>query len=205
MPREVVAAFDVDGTLTRRDTLGPFLVRACGPGRVARAGARHAVRLGRVAVGWGDRDAAKAALLATLLAGRSEADVERAGQRHASAVLARGLRPDTTARLAWHRRQGHTVVLVSASLRCYLDPLGRALGVDAVLCTELEVDGGVLTGRLQGPNCRGQAKVDRLLAWAGRRPAELWAYGDSAGDRELLALADHAERVGRSPLPASPF
>jgi phosphoserine phosphatase len=31
----------------------------------------------------------------------------------------------------------------------------------------------------------------------GGAATELWAYGDSAGDRELLAMADHPTRVGR--------
>ena len=44
-------------------------------------------------------------------------------------------------------------------------------------------------------NCRGPEKARRLLAWldanhGGRDAVELWAYGDSPGDRELLAAAD---------------
>jgi phosphatidylglycerophosphatase C len=107
-------------------------------------------------------------------------------------------------RLEWHRRAGHRLVIVSASPTIYLETAGRLLGVDAVLATELEVDGnGRLTGRLSRPNCRGAEKALRLQAWlesAGRapsgRPRELWAYGDSAGDGEMLALADVAVWVG---------
>ena len=46
------------------------------------------------------------------------------------------LRADTVSRLRWHQRMGHRIVLVSASLSPYLRPLGRRLGVDAVLCAE---------------------------------------------------------------------
>jgi phosphatidylglycerophosphatase C len=91
------------------------------------------------------------------------------------------------------------VVLVSASLDVYLFPLGELLGVHGVLCTRLERDGGgALTGALVGANCRGPEKVARLEAWLlveGLDGATLWAYGDSAGDDELLARADHAQRV----------
>jgi phosphatidylglycerophosphatase C len=65
-----------------------------------------------------------------------------------------------------------------------------------VLCTEAVVgDDGRYTGAMVGANCRGPEKVRRLRAWMdeqGLGDAMLWAYGDSAGDRELLASADQA-------------
>jgi phosphatidylglycerophosphatase C len=77
--------------------------------------------------------------------------------------------------------------------------LGDALGVDAVLATRLAADGETFTGALVGENCRGPEKLRRLDEWlaarvgveGGRNGVELWAYGDSAGDRELLEVADH--------------
>ncbi|MCU1390542.1 MAG: Phosphoserine phosphatase, partial [Ilumatobacteraceae bacterium] len=54
------------------------------------------------------------------------------------------------------------------------------------------------TGRMAGDNCRGPEKVRRLRAWLADHQltdAELWAYGDSNGDRELLAAAAHALMV----------
>ena len=55
----------------------------------------------------------------------------------------------------------------------------------------------------------GPAKVARLHAWldehhGGRAAVELWAYGDSAGDHELLADADHAEWARDVVLAATP-
>ena len=47
------------------------------------------------------------------------------------------------------------------------------------------------TGQLEGGNVRGPEKVRRVREWLGAGEVELWAYGDSAGDRELLAAADH--------------
>jgi phosphatidylglycerophosphatase C len=65
-----------------------------------------------------------------------------------------------------------------------------------VIACSLETDGtGRATGRLIGGNCRGPEKVRRLREWLGAEPAELWAYGDSAGDDELLAFADHPTRL----------
>jgi len=141
------------------------------------------------------RDAAKAALVRHTLAGVDESALERVALQFAGDVRASHLRTDVVERLTWHRDQGHETVIVSASFRNYLEPVARALGVDAVLATELEVRGGRLTGRLVGANVRGAEKVRRLDAWLGSGEVELWAYGDSSGDDELLARADHPVRV----------
>jgi phosphatidylglycerophosphatase C len=116
--------------------------------------------------------------------------------------LAGRIRPDMADRVAWHRRSGHELVLVSASLTAYLEPFARHLGLDQVIATQLEVGpDGVLTGRLAGPNVRGAEKAIRLRRWLGEDPVEIWAYGDSAGDREMLQMADHPTLVGHAPLP----
>jgi phosphatidylglycerophosphatase C len=192
----VVAAFDFDGTLTKRDSLLPFLMEVRGRAAVGVAMARLAPRLGLMAVGRADRDDTKERLVTDLLAGYPAAELATAGTRYADRLATR-LRPEVVERLDWHRTSGHELVLISASPAVYLDPLGTQLGFAAVLATRLEIGAdGALTGRLDGGNCRGPEKVTRLRGWLGiREPAEIWAYGDSSGDDELLAFADHAHRV----------
>jgi HAD superfamily hydrolase (TIGR01490 family) len=122
--------------------------------------------------------------------------VRRAGAEHATRVLATEIRPEMRDRLAWHRAEGHEIAIVSASLDVYLDVIGPELGVDHVLCTVLEVRDGRLTGAMLGGNCRGPNKVARLRAAFDDLDArELWAYGDSAGDDAMLAIATHPTRV----------
>lgn len=194
----MLAAFDFDGTISRRDSLLPFLVAVRGRAAVAGAIARLTPQLAAMAVGRGDRDATKERLVAALLTGHSARELHAAGRRHAD-NLARHLRPATLERVAWHRNEGHRLVMISASPSVYLEPLAAELGFDALLATELEVGDGRLTGRLAGTNVRGPEKVARLDLWLGdRRPTEMWAYGDSAGDRELLDRADHAFLVRRN-------
>ena len=208
-PRPVVAAFDVDGTLTARDCVVPFLRRVAGAPRVVLG---LLVRLGPfvAAVARRDRDRIKALASHAAFAGRPSVAVEQAGTAFAGDVERSRLRPDTVARLAWHRRAGHTTVLVSASYGAYLRPLAASLGVDGVVCTELEVGAdGSCTGMLVGGNCRGREKVRRLHEWladghGGRAGVVLWVYGDSAGDRELLADADHPVWAKDVVLPATP-
>jgi phosphatidylglycerophosphatase C len=194
--RPVVAAFDVDGTLTRRDCVVPFLLRL-GATRLVLGLARRAPSV-IVAVARRDRQRLKEIATSVAVRGRSVAAVEQVAAAFAVEVE-QWLRDDTVARLEWHRQQGHSVVLVSASYELYLDVLGRTLGVDAVLATRLASDGRMFTGALVGENCRGPEKLRRLDEWlatrdgieGGRHGVVLWAYGDSVGDRELLGAADH--------------
>jgi phosphatidylglycerophosphatase C len=184
-----VAAFDVDGTLTRRDTLLPFLASVVGWRRVIAALGAHAPGMAR------SRDAAKEALLTRLLAGVADEPLRALGLEYAQRVR---IEPEMRERVRWHREQGHEVVLVSASIDCYLAEVGRLLHADRVLCTSLEFgDGGRCTGRLIGGNCRGEEKAARLRAYLGDDDVTLWAYGDSRGDTEMLAMAHHPVRVRR--------
>lgn len=196
--RQAVAAFDFDGTIARRDTLMPFLAAVAGRGAFARAALGRSPQLLRVAVGRADRDVEKEALIGRLLAGRDAAEVAAAGTAYAGRLwAAQRFRPEMLERLAWHRAEGHRIVIVSASLDSYLAPLAPKLGVDHVISCSLHEEDGRLTGTLVGGNVRGAEKVRRLESWLAGAPVELWAYGDSAGDDELLAFADHPTRVTR--------
>lgn len=191
-----IAAFDFDGTLTHRDTLLPFLVRAFGARRVAAAVARVApaaarARTGRLQGDLHHRDAVKAALLRDLFRSRDRDWLATEGASFA-ATLPDRLRPEMVTQVAWHRGHGHELVIVSAGLQAYLEPFGHAEGFDHVIAVELATDpAGVLTGELASANVRGREKAHRFTAWLdGEQPAFVWAYGNSAGDTELLELAD---------------
>ncbi len=198
--RPVVVAFDVDGTLTTGDCVVPFLTLVAGRDRLVTGVARRGLStLGALARR--DRDRLKAIAARAVFAGRAAAQVEGLGRTFAADVAANRLRSDALARLRWHQDQGHEIVLVSASFAAYLRPLAEWLAAGHppihVLATELEVRDGRCTGELLGSNCRGPEKRRRLREWlasahGGRERVELWAYGDSDGDRELLADADHA-------------
>jgi phosphatidylglycerophosphatase C len=200
----VVAAFDFDKTISTRDNVVPFLRAVVGRTRLTRTLLAIGPRLVRAALNDERRDAAKVALVRRTLAGYDAGRIAAVAAEFADDVVAHHLRPDVVERVAWHRNQGHELVIVSASFTSYLDPIAARLGFAAVLATELAVDDdGRLTGELLRPNVRGAEKVRRLDAWLGGRPAFVWAYGDSAGDRELLARADQPIRVsggrGRGP------
>ncbi|HEX6394472.1 MAG TPA: HAD-IB family hydrolase [Acidimicrobiales bacterium] len=191
-----VAAFDFDGTLVDGDSLPRYLSQLLGPRRFGAALGRSVPAMLSGYRGSG-RDGAKAALLERSVAGVPVAHATTVGERFA-AQLASEIRPEMVERLAWHHDAGHRTVLVSASLALYLEPFGKLIGFDDVICTRLEVGPeGLLTGRLQGENVRAEQKALQLGRLLGSEQVTMWAYGDSRGDREMLAMADHPTRVRR--------
>lgn len=186
-----IAAFDFDGTLTYGDSLLPFLRFAVGRRRFWTMSPALVVAWLRYRIGRTDRSGAKEALLRRYLGGWSIERLQAAGKRFSSEVLPRLVAPSAMDRLRAHERAGHGVVIISASLELYLNPWAEAHIRDGVvLGTRLREDEGLVTGVLDGLNCVGPEKVQRLVEWAGDLDAYyLFAYGDSRGDFDLLSCA----------------
>jgi HAD superfamily hydrolase (TIGR01490 family) len=199
----VVAAFDLDGTLTEGGSVFPWLKSIAGRGRTWRAALSLAVPLTIGALRssrWADN--AKERLFVKLLAGIDEELVRAESEAFARAHLEGAGRAPLLARLAWHREQGHDVVIVSASPQLYVDAMTGLLGANGGLGTRLAVDPrGRLTGGYLGKNCRGTEKLRRLDEWISQRhyPAApaVFAYGNSRGDRRMLSGATYPFNVGR--------
>jgi HAD superfamily hydrolase (TIGR01490 family) len=100
------------------------------------------------------------------------------------------LRPKAMERIQWHKEQGHKVVIVSASIACWLKPWCDRNGLE-LIATKLEIKDGVVTGKLLTKNCYGKEKVNRVKELYNLNDYDyIYTYGDSRGDKELLELAD---------------
>lgn len=194
-----IAAFDLDHTLIRRDLVVPFLRHVAGDVRLLRAMSRASTAR---AVLRRDRYAVKAAAT-TALTGIALPVIDTSARMIASAATTRFLHPLTAQIWRAEGEAGSKRVIVSASYEPYVSHIGEHLAADAVLATELEVVDGHTTGKLAGVNCRGPEKVRRLQELLSRWGLErdsvvIAAWGDSAGDRDMLAWADEPWRVSRS-------
>ena len=197
----VVAAFDLDGTLTEGGSVFRWLSAIAGRRRALEVTAAMAPRLSWAALKSGSAaDETKEQVFTKLLRGRPLSEVATESVAFAEAHLAAELRTDTKARLDWHLAMGHHVVLVSASPELYVARIGELVGARGVVATRLGVDGqGLLTGRYDGKNCRGSEKFSRVTSWmraegllgSSEQAPVLWAYGNSRGDLRLLRAADH--------------
>ncbi len=193
--KPVIAAFDFDGTITTKDTLLPFLIYTHGYWKTFCRSIQLIPAFLGFSIGLVSRQQMKEKVLTRFFAGTSLSILQEEGKAFASSMmLKKMIRPGAEQRIAWHRAQNHRCVLISATIDVYLAPWIKLYGFDDLICSTLEVDASnLVTGKLKGLNCWGPEKTRRLELLVGRKEEyTLYAYGDSLGDRELLALADYS-------------
>lgn len=184
-----VVAFDFDGTLTTRDTLLAFIRYAKGTRAFLWGFLRHAHLLVLMKLGFYPNWKAKQRVFSYFFKGMS-LDVFDALCQQFAADNHHLLRPEGIQAVQQAQADGAEVLIVSASIDNWVQPFFPSL---KVVGTQIEVANGRLTGRFLTPNCYGEEKVRRILAlYPDRHEYHLTAYGDSCGDKQLLAFADEA-------------
>jgi len=132
--------------------------------------------------------------------GLAESVLEEIGEEVFEKHLATQIFPESRALVRAHRQAGHTLAIVSSATRYQAEPLARELGIEHVLCTRLEVEDGIFTGRVVRPTCYGEGKAHAAIALARACDLDLresFFYTDSHEDLPLLDV------VGR-PRPLNP-
>jgi phosphatidylglycerophosphatase C len=191
--------FDLDGTITRRDTFGLYVSGFLARHPVGWLGLPTVLpALAAFALGRADQGALKSALIRATLGGSSRSEIESWTEDFVDG-LPRLVFADAIKCIEAHRAAGDTLVLLSASPDLYVPALGRALGFAQSICTGVEWQRDRLVGRLTTPNRRGEEKVRCLAQLRAEYPnAAVSAYGNSAEDVPHLALADHPHLVNGS-------
>jgi phosphatidylglycerophosphatase C len=184
-----VVAFDFDGTLTYRDSFISFLLYA----KSALGVGMSFVTQPSLATDYlktRDRGALKSRLLYKLLGPISQDKLELLANAFATAKGTHLFRPDALKAWSEHDRADQQRVIVTASPQMLVAPFGKLIGADRVIGTRLRFGAdGRLQPDLDGPNCRGPEKMHRLREVFGESLDLEAAYGDTAGDREMLAAA----------------
>ncbi len=130
---------------------------------------------------------------------RRLADFEANADEFYQTYLRPYLAPRMLARLKFHKQENHLLVLISGSLRYYLEPVVKNLGFDHLLCTDLEVgENGLLTGRSKGPVCVGENKkrlIMSLIRQVGIDMSKSYAYGNHQADIPLLEMVGNPYAV----------
>jgi phosphatidylglycerophosphatase C len=192
-----LAVFDLDGTITRHDTLIQYVLGylKTRPWRVF--GFLLALPAAvKYAVGAADRGALKASVIRWTLGGSTRAEIDAWTARFVPRLLEKGVFQEAIERIAAHRRSGDTLVLMSASPDLYVPAIGRELGFTEVTCTGIRWNGDRLDGALTTPNCRGEEKAVRFAALRAHHPGvRSVAYGNAASDLPHLRLADRGVLV----------
>ncbi len=142
---------------------------------------------------------------------RSAASARRTSTRAPSISGARRsaafVRPTARARVATHRARGDRVFLLTTSSSYLAHEISAELGCDGYLCTRMEVEDGLFTGRIEPPLCYGEGKVTRAAALAaelGVSLADCSYYGDSYSDLPVLLAVGESRRGEPRPAPSPP-
>ncbi len=194
-PQRSVAVFDLDGTLTFSDTLVQFLAA------FLRRRPRRSLGLWRLpfavieyAADGGDRGLLKSRVIRMIMRGESRTVIDACAKSFVNMLAhRRRFRPAALAVLETHRAAGDHLVLLSASPDLYVPRIGRDLGFERTVCTEIEWSAERLDGALHTANRRGAEKL-RCLEWLRTQYPGLpvVAYGNSASDLDHMRRADKA-------------
>jgi len=196
-----LVVFDLDGTITYRDTLLPYV-----SGYLARSH-RSRLRMLRVvptlaafAIGAADHGAVKSAFIRGTLGGATRTELAAWTEEFVVGLLRSGCSPGALASIRAHRAAGDLLVLMSASTDLYVPRIAHALDFATVICTGVEFDAAArLDGALTTPNRRGPEKVRCFQALRQQHPdLQTVAYGNAGSDLAHLKLADVPRLVNAS-------
>jgi phosphatidylglycerophosphatase C len=184
--------FDLDETITRHDTLLPyvwgFLLRYT-PWRIPlMLGVLPAVL--QFLLRFADEGIVKQSFIRCALGGSRRATIEGWNMRFVPRLLSNGVFADALKQIQQHKDAGDYLVLMSASTDLYVPAIARELGFDETVCTGIRWDGEKLDGSLTTPNRKGAEKARCFTALAERhRDLTTVAYGNSFADLPHLRLA----------------
>lgn len=198
--RPSLVVFDLDHTLSRRDTflqyLAGFLLR--NPVRILRCIGLPFV-VAKFYLGLIDNGQMKESFLSAVLGGIHRQEVEAWTKQYVPQLVSHGLNEKALDVLRQHRQAGHVLVLMTASPDCYALELGNVLGFEEIICTATEVVAGRMSGRLAGANVRDIEKLRRLEGLRCRFQNHfITAYADDSSDMHLLRAVDRGILVNGS-------
>jgi len=181
--------FDLDGTVLDGFSVLFFLARrqlSQAPGATERL--RQLTAVVRHLAGQSTFETALAEL-ALGMRGVSEAEMWRLAEEVFARDLASRIYPEARELIRQHQQRGDRVAILSSATQYQAEPVARELGVEHVLCTQLAVSSGKLTGMLSGPACYGEQKLQVAQQFAKKhrnKLADCVFYSDGYEDLPLL-------------------
>jgi phosphatidylglycerophosphatase C len=187
--KKKLVLFDFDGTITTKDTLFEFIRFYVGNARFVSGlmllSPVLTLYLLKLIPNWKTKEF----FLRWFIGGETASIVEKRSLEFSKKVLPQIIRPKALAAIKKYQKEGATIAVVTASSDTWVKPWCDKLGI-LCLATKLEVVDDNITGRLVGKNCFGEEKACRIRQHFNlSKYAEIIAYGDSKGDREMFALA----------------
>ncbi|HEY4208414.1 MAG TPA: HAD-IB family hydrolase [Puia sp.] len=186
---QLIAFFDFDGTITTKDTLLEFIKFSKGRfafymGFLVNSPWLVAMKLKLIS-----NQTAKQRIFTWFFRRHSLPDFQEHCARFAETVIPGLLRPKAIKEIKLLQEKGAEVVIVSASPENWILPWAQTLSITCI-GTRLETADNALTGKIHLRNCHGPEKCVRIrAAYQLEDYRDIYAYGDSSGDKQMLALA----------------
>ncbi len=200
MPR--AALFDMDRTLVRKETASLYVKYQRDLGEASALDMARVLKwVAEYTFGIIDiEDVARK--VAAQLAGSSEEELVVRCEDWFGRYVERYVAARARHTVARHQERGDVVAIVTGASRYATRPLARRLGIEHIVTSEFEVEGGRFTGRLVDPLCYGEGKIaraERLAAELGFDLRDAVFYSDSHTDLPLLAHVREAVCVNPDP------
>ena len=191
MFEKTLALFDFDGTITSQDTL-PLLIRYIkGDFDYLKGVIKMSPTLFKYTIGLENNSTAKEKFLGNFIKGMSLDEFQKGCDDFGLLKLHNVIRKDAMQAVKDHQKKNHRVIVISASCENWISAWCRQTGIEYI-GTRLQVIDGKLNGQFSSPNCYGNEKVKRLKELLDIATySSIYAYGDSGGDKEMLAISHH--------------
>lgn len=190
-----LALFDFDGTLTTKDSLGEFIKFAVGTRTYYLKLLFFTPIFLLYKTKLMDNSYAKELLFRLFFHGYREEKFKKIAKEFSQTKLDAIIREEIYAKFLHHIKNSDRVVLVSASMKCWLEPWAQKHKVE-LLSTELQFTHAHFTGSFKTKNCHGKEKLRRVQELLNLdNYDEIYVYGDSSGDDALLEIATHPFKV----------
>lgn len=187
-----IAFFDFDGTITTKDTLLEIFKYRHGKAKFYFGFLLNSPFLVAYKAGVISNQLAKERTLQFFFGGMKEADFNTFCEQFATEIIPSLIREKALKEIDKLKQAGAEVVIVSASPENWLRPWCATLNLP-LLATRLEVNKEKITGKIKGSNCHGEEKVRRIReAYDLTQYNRIYCYGDTSGDKPMLALATHS-------------
>jgi HAD superfamily hydrolase (TIGR01490 family) len=187
-----IAFFDFDGTITTKDTLFEVIKFQKGKAGFYRGLLVNAPVLAALKLKLVSNQFAKEKVLRYFFKGRDISLFQEACDLFADEVLPTIVRQGAAAEINKLKASGFEIVVVSASAENWIKKWSDNIGVQ-LIATRLETNDKLLTGKIKGQNCNGDEKAVRIKsAYDLSQYDEVYCYGDTSGDKPMLALATKA-------------
>ena len=184
--------FDFDGTLTYKDTMFLYL-KFYDSSKFRFQFLKHIPLFILLKLKLASAEKVKKSFISSILKGQSKSRIEKKSQEFFEQYYPEIFRENALEFIKNIDRENTECFIVSASLDIWVKPFAEAFNIN-LLATKAEFKNDIFTGNFIGKNCNNEEKVNRIKeAIAGKKFDKTLAFGDTSGDKEMLAWANESQ------------